>query len=52
MRYWFPFTEEAVQQVRPYTLDQMWPFYNVSKTGPDIEQVLPSGHGLIGSNSN
>jgi hypothetical protein len=23
MRYWFPFTEEAVQQVRPYTLDQM-----------------------------
>jgi ferrochelatase len=23
MRYWFPFTEEAVQQVSPYTLDQM-----------------------------
>jgi hypothetical protein len=33
MRYWFPFTEEAVQQVRPYTLDQMWPFYNKNWTG-------------------
>jgi ferrochelatase len=23
MRYWLAFTEEAVQQVSPYTLDQM-----------------------------
>jgi ferrochelatase len=23
MRYWFPFTEEAVQQVSPYTLDHI-----------------------------
>jgi hypothetical protein len=52
MRYWFPFTEEAVQQVSPYTLDHIWPFYNALKTGPEIERVWPSGHGLTGSTGN